>query len=84
MRYLVKMNLDFGRMGRIESLFSCTKEEYDSLNERYVYFGEVLGKHSDISCELSENDFEIVSTDQKFIDQFDKHIGNVGLNPLKH
>lgn len=46
---LWKFSEDYGRMGDVEGLFIATEEEIDKfLNKRTVFFGEVLGKHSDV------------------------------------
>lgn len=47
---IFKMNLDAGRQGSLEGIFSAEKEHVKILVEQEieVYFGEVLGKHSEI------------------------------------
>ena len=50
MEALFKMNIDCGRMGNLESVFVAEKEDIDYMikNKVGIYFGEVLGKHSEI------------------------------------
>lgn len=51
MKALFKMIFDCGRMGNLEGVFIADTEDVEYLlnNEISVYFGEVLGKHSEIS-----------------------------------
>ncbi len=45
---LYEMKLDFGRMGQLGGLFLATEAEIDSIIGKEIYFGEVLGKHSEV------------------------------------
>ena len=45
-------------------LFVTTQAELESLYGKKIYFGEVLGKHSDIFGEAAEEDFTVKSDDQ--------------------
>lgn len=47
-KILVNYSEDFGRMGVLEGMFICTQEELETLKGKEIYFGEVLGKHSDV------------------------------------
>ena len=51
MKALFKMDFDCGRMGNLEGVFITDTEDVEYLvnNKISVYFGEVLGKHSEIS-----------------------------------
>jgi len=68
MNILVSFNLNCGRMGAISGLFICGKDELKSLYGKDVYFGEVLGKHSEVAGRLEEKDFQVKSEDQSLID----------------
>lgn len=57
---LYRFSFDCGRHGELEGLFFATKEEIKSLVGRTAYFGEVLGKHSDIEGELEEDMFQLL------------------------
>lgn len=56
-KYLYEFTLDCGRQGYIESVFIATEEDVKSIIGKRVYFGEVLGKHSEIECTLKKEDF---------------------------
>lgn len=74
-KLLVKYNESFGRMGKLEGLFVCTKDELESLNGRLVDFGEVLGKHSEVytdkvyeNCKAISEDPDLISDLQTVLD----------------
>ncbi len=56
---LYEFYADFGRMGEIESTFVATDEEFAALSNRYMYFGEVLGKHSEIYLDTDPSMFTV-------------------------
>lgn len=63
---LVKFEWD-GYYGSLSGLFITTREEIDSIDGKNVYFGEVLGKHSELLLEMEESDFVILSSDTSVI-----------------
>lgn len=65
---LVKYAEYFGRKGDLDSLFVCTRDEYQKLLKfGEIILGEALGKHSEVYGELSEKTLSIKSEDQEFI-----------------
>jgi hypothetical protein len=52
---------DCGRQGEIEGLFKATKEEVENAIGKDVYFGEILGKHSEVYGTIEEGEIELVS-----------------------
>ena len=85
-RVLVRFHWDCGRMGDVEGIFVTTKEELERSYGKSVYFGEILGKHSEVYGTLDRKDITVESEDEVFIDQLvlilGTHIG--GYNPLSH
>jgi hypothetical protein len=81
---LYKMYIDCGRMGELESVFIAEKNEIEALIGKEVYFGEVLGKHSDIYGELEEHEITLITDDVKVIEIVDKYGLETGLNPLDY
>jgi len=55
---------DCGRSGDLDGLFIATKEQVESVMGSDVYFGEVLGKHSEIYGTLDAGDITLISDDQ--------------------
>lgn len=52
---------DCGRQGEVEGLFKATKEEVEKAIGKEVYFGEILGKHSEIYGTIEEGEIALVS-----------------------
>jgi len=52
---LYRFNLSWGRMGDLDGLFIATEEEVASVMGQEVYFGEVLGKHSEVYDPMTED-----------------------------
>lgn len=85
-KILVKFRWDCGRQGDLEGLFVCTEDERQSLIGKRVYFGEVLGKHSEIQGPIEEKELRILSDDQEKIDWLISVAGWTvsGHNPLDY
>ncbi len=85
-RVLARFYWDCGRMGSLEGLFVTTREALAGAYGQHVEFGEVLGKHSDISGVLEEKDITIVTEDQDFIGKLVEYVGEdvSGYNPLSY
>jgi len=78
---------DCKRMGDLEGVFIAKKSKVKKTIGKQLYFGEVLGKHSEISGTLDEEDLTILSDDQDFIQQCIKVFGPgtiSGYNPLSY
>lgn len=86
MKAIYKMDIDFGRMGNLEGVFVADTEELQKLIDsgNDVYFGEVLGKHSEVFCEMEKEFFELVTTDEEFIKLFEKYNLSTGYNPFDY
>ena len=86
-KVLVKYNQDFGRMGSLDGLFICTKEDLESLNGKDVYFGEVLGKHSEVYTGDTYKYCKIVPTQHGDIKVLERLLGEgtiSGFNPFDY
>jgi len=77
---------DCGRMGDVDGIFVTTQEELDEACGKEVYFGEILGKHSEVYGTLEECDIATLSEDQEFIAKFVEIVGPnpCGYNPLEY
>ncbi len=74
-------------MGSIDGLFVAEASELDALIGKQLYFGEVLGKHSDIFGPLEKGDITIVDDDEDFIKKLVDVIGSEsisGFNPFDY
>jgi len=82
---LYKFELDCGRSGCLEGAFESTPEAVGRIIGESVYFGEVLGKHSEIHGTIEEGEIKLLTDDQAFIDKA-KELGLVpyGYNPFDY
>ncbi len=81
---LYKFYVYYGRMGRIEATFVKDQDDVKNAIGRYVYFGEILGKHSEVSFDLEENQFELMTDDQDFCKKFLELKLESGYNPFDY
>lgn len=68
-KILVHFYESCGRMGDIECLFVTTQEQLDKAKGFDIMLGEVLGKHSEVSVTMDDDNTRVVSADQEFIDK---------------
>lgn len=85
-KYLWKFYWDCGRSGSISGLFVATEEEVKSAIGKKAYFGEVLGKHSEVYGELEEGDIKKLDVSPQAVEEVSKHLGSnwSGFNPLNY
>lgn len=85
MKAIYKFEGDCGRMGILYGLFVEEKEAVQQLIEskKEVHFGEVLGKHSDISGPIEPNGITMISDDAGLVAKFEELKINVGFNPVQ-
>lgn len=87
MRRLIRVSEYIYRGCDIDSLFVADEAAWAKITKwceagNEVYFGEIAGKHSDVSVAFDLDDFKVMSEDQGFIDQFEKIVGNFGVSIL--
>lgn len=81
MKGVYRFKFDAGRNGTLFGLFVADDAEVKALMGRRLYFGEVLGKHSDIQGPLEESDIELVTLDQDFVERFHQYGCATGFSP---
>ena len=87
MKKLYSFFWDVRRMGSVEGLFIATDEEIMKGLGKDVYFGEILGKHSEVDGVLEEGDLTVMSESQDFIEELERVVGGrtvSGYNPLNY
>ena len=85
--YLYRFFVDCGRMGHLEGLFIAHPKELEEAYGHTLYFGEVLGKHSEVIVDFDEEDIELVSKDVSKVKWLQDLLGDTvsGFNPIaKH
>jgi hypothetical protein len=83
---IFKLNVDCGRMGELEGVFISTKEKVKKLieSEIDVYFGEVLGKHSEVYGPIKNNEITFISDNEEAIKIIEKYDLTSGYNPFDY
>lgn len=85
---LWKFSEDYGRMGDVEGLFIATEEEIDKfLVGKEISFGEILGKHSEISICFEKKDFKCLEVSESTVNELFIALGSrsiAGYNPFEH
>ena len=83
---IYKFYQDHGRMGRLEGIFVANPQKVKQLidSEEDVYFGEVLGKHSEIYGPISEDEIKMVSDDPALVELFEAHDLSSGFCPFDY
>ena len=86
MNNLYSFYVDCGRQGSLDGLFIATQEEVDKAIGKEMYFGEVLGKHSDVQGTLEAHEITLVSSDQDKVEWLLGLLGTCvsGFNPLEY
>lgn len=88
MKGLYQFSVDFGRMGDLDGVFIAEKEKVAELvaANPELYFGEVLGKHSEVILDLEEKHIELLTDDPEVIEVLLRVIGTdiAGFNPIDY
>lgn len=71
---------DCGRQGDVEGIFKATEDEVEAAIGKEVYFGEILGKHSEVYGTLEDGEIELESDDPLVV----MDAKESGYNPLEY
>lgn len=85
-KYLWSFYWDCGRSGDLDGLFVATEEEINNAIGNRVWFGEALGKHSEVYGDLEEGDIKKINISPEAVEEVSKHLGTTwsGWNPLNY
>jgi len=83
---IYKFHFGCGRQGDLEGVFVSTQERVDKLVESQieVYFGEVLGKHSEVLGPIDEGEITFVSDNEEAVRVVEEHDLSSGYNPFDY
>ena len=80
---LYAYSLDCGRSGTLVGLFVANRDEVERARVSDIYFGEVLGKHSEVSQEPNEGEYTLISEELAVVHRFEENHGSfLGVNPV--
>lgn len=75
MKGIYEFYVDYWRMGNLEGIFVADSKDVANIIGKDVYFGEVLGKHSEVDRRISQGDIVLKTDDQAFIAKFEEIFG---------
>lgn len=81
---IYKFHFDCGRMGSLDGLFCALKSDVVKIIGKEVYFGEVLGKHSEVYGTIEADDLKLVTDDQEVVDLFLENNLGSGFDPFDY
>lgn len=86
MKAVYKLNFDCGRQGSLTGVFVADTELVEILMEKeiQVYFGEVLGKHSEVYGSIDEGEIIEVSRDPAVVSLIQDNDLETGYNPFEY
>jgi len=86
MKCIFKLYINCGRMGELEGLFISTKEKVNKLieSEIQVYFGEVLGKHSEVFGAIEDSDIKMLTDSEEAVKLVEECKLQSGHNPFHY
>ena len=83
--WLWTFSWDYGRGGSVEGIFIAPEAEVKKAIGMNVYFGEILGKHSEVQGVIEEKDLKQITDDKHVIKIIKDHLnGGTGYNPLHY
>lgn len=83
-RGVFRFKWDFGRHGTVKGTFVAEKSDVDAATGRDAYFGEVLGKHSEIEGKIEVGHIVLLTDDPEFTKKFVEFACSSGFNPLHY
>jgi hypothetical protein len=83
---IYKMEIDFGRQGELTGVFVAEKSKVVELIElgQEVYFGEVLGKHSDVNVEIEDGHITMITDNEEAVKLVEEHGLSTGYDPFDY
>ncbi|WP_074432657.1 hypothetical protein [Clostridium ihumii] len=86
MKKLYKFYWDCGRRGDVKGMFIAEEKEVQEAIGQEIYFGEILGKHSEVYGTLEKGEITEVKVSDTTIKEMEEVIGTTisGYNPLNY
>lgn len=86
MKKLYKFYWDCGGQGNVEGIFIAEEKEVKEAIGKEIYFGEILGKHSEVYGILEKEEITEIKVSDITINEIKKVIGTdiSGYNPLNY
>ena len=85
MKAIWKLDLDFGRDGKLTGIFVAEKEDLAAIDGEVIYFGDALGKYSAVKIYFDfSSDVKMVTDSTEAVAMFEKYDMGTGYDPLAY
>lgn len=86
MEAIYKLHFDCGRAGDLFGIFVANTDEMQKLIDsgEEVYFGEVLGKHSEVCGPIEPSDISFITDNEEVVKMFKENNLETGFNPFDY
>ncbi|MBZ9693229.1 hypothetical protein [Clostridium sp. M14] len=86
MKKLYEFYWDCGRQGNVEGMFIAEEKEVQESIGEEIYFGEILGKHSEVYGIIEEGEIKEIKVSETTVREMEQVIGTTisGYNPLNY
>ena len=83
---IYKFSLDCGRSGDLQGVFIATDQHVKKLinSKIVVYFGEVLGKHSEVFSAIEKKHIKLLTNEVNAVEVVEKFDLSNGFNPFEY
>ena len=83
---LFKFHWSLGRMGDVYGLFAATQAQVGGIMGEEIYFGEILGKHSEVFGNIDPEDLTCIEVPPEAVAQIVAATGHTisGYNPFDY
>lgn len=81
---IYRFRKEYGRSADIEGVFIATPEDIENIIGTEVYFGEIAGKHSEVSLEMEPEMFTMITDEPLVVNLFRQHQLYSGINPFEY
>lgn len=71
-------------MGHVEGVFVATEEDVEKIMGQEIYFGEILGKHSEVCFDMDTSNLTMVSNSPEVVKVIEDHGLESGYNPFAY
>lgn len=84
MKGIYSFQWDCGRYGNVYGLFLADSEDVSNAIGKRIYFGEILGKHSEVQGSLEATEVTLKSDAPECVEIFERLNLTTGYNPLSY
>lgn len=81
---IYKMDVEYGRQGDVTGIFLADGEDVQEIIGHELYFGEILGKHSEVVFSLEQGDLKLATNNPIAVDIFRRYKLDSGYNPFNY